>query len=51
MKSIILEEFRKRMDERTEEEKKQNPYVYVIQIINEQFGLKETVNKVSFYDA
>lgn len=43
--------FNELLSSRAEEEKKQNPYVYVIQIINEQFGLKETVNKVSFYDA
>jgi hypothetical protein len=43
--------FNELLSSRTEEEKKQNPYAYVTQIINEQFGLKGTVNKVSFYDA
>lgn len=43
--------FNELLSSRTEEEKKQNPYAYVAQIINEQFGLKGTVNKVSFYDA
>lgn len=36
---------------RNEEEKKQNPYTYVAGIVNEQFGLKGTVTRISVYNA
>lgn len=38
------------LEERTEEEKKKNPYVYVMQVINEQFGLKGKVTHIHIFD-
>ena len=34
---------------RKEEEKKMNPYTFVMKIINEQFGVKGEVTHVSIY--
>ena len=38
------------LEGRSEEEKKKNPYVYVMQIINEQFGLKGKVTHIHIFD-
>lgn len=38
------------LEGRTEEEKKKNPYVYVMQVINEQFGLKGKVTHIHIFD-
>lgn len=35
---------------RTQEEEKQNPYSYVINLINETYGLKGNVTHVSIFD-
>ena len=35
---------------RSEGEKKLNPYVFVMGIINEQFGIKGEVTHISIYD-
>lgn len=34
---------------RTEEEKKLNPYNYVMNVVNEQFGLRGTVKHISIF--
>lgn len=34
----------------TEDEKKQNPYEYVIGVINEQFGLRGKVTHICIYN-
>lgn len=38
------------LEERTDEEKKKNPYAYVIKIINDQFGLKGQVTHIHIFD-
>ena len=38
------------LDSRSDEEKKMNPYVFVIKYINENFGLKGTVKHISLFD-
>ena len=38
------------LEGRSEEDKKKNPYTYVIQIINEQFGLKNKVTHIHIFD-
>lgn len=35
---------------RTEEEKKLNPYAFVTKVVNEEFGIKGTISRVSFYN-
>ena len=35
---------------RKEEEKKLNPYVFVMKIVNEQFGIKGEVTHISVYN-
>lgn len=35
---------------RTEEEKKMNPYEFVAQVVNREFGVKGTVSRISFYN-
>lgn len=35
---------------RSEEEKKLNPYAFVMQVINREFGIKGTVTHISIYD-
>ena len=35
------------LNRRTDMEEKENPYNYVIKVINEQFGLKGTVTQLS----
>lgn len=35
------------LEKRSENEKKENPYVYVMKIINEQYGLKGIVTSIS----
>ena len=39
------------LDTRSEEEKKLNPYVFVIRYINDNFGLKGRVRHISLFDA
>lgn len=34
----------------TEDDKKMNPYVYVMNVVNESFGLKGTVKHISIFD-
>lgn len=35
---------------RTAEEKKENPYTYVMRVLNQDFGLKGTVKHVLIYN-
>jgi hypothetical protein len=35
---------------RKDNEKKMNPYKYVMNIINEQYGLRGTVNRLNVYE-
>ena len=35
---------------RSETEKKLNPYVFVMQVVNREFGIKGTVTHISIYD-
>ena len=39
--------FKSILDTRTEMEKKLNPYTFVINVLNEQYGLKGTVKHVT----
>lgn len=39
--------FRSMLEKRTKEEGKLNPYDYVMNIINEEFGLRGTVTRLS----
>lgn len=34
----------------TESEKKQNPYEYVMKVLNEEYGLRGTVKHISIFD-
>lgn len=34
----------------TESEKKQNPYDYVMQVLNEGYGIRGTVKHISIFD-
>ena len=38
------------LDTRTEEEKKQNPYSYVMDVLNAEYGLRGTVKHISIFD-
>lgn len=42
--------FHAMLDDRTEDEKKMNPYVYVMSVINEQFGLRGSVKRILISD-
>lgn len=35
---------------RTEEQKRMNPYSFVMSVLNEQFGLKGTVKHISIFE-
>lgn len=39
--------FNSLLELRTEEEKKQNPYDFVMNVLNEQYGLRGTVKHIS----
>lgn len=43
--------FKAYLEQRTEAEKKINPYVYVMNILNENAGLRGTVKKILISDA
>lgn len=38
------------LDKRNDLEKKQNPYNYVIDVINKEFGLRGEVKKIFIYE-
>lgn len=42
--------FNAMLEGRTESEKKLNPYAYIMGVINEQFGLRGTVQKILISD-
>lgn len=39
--------FNAMLEGRTENEKKENPYTYIMKVINEQYGLKGIVTSIS----
>ncbi len=42
--------FKTLLDTRSEIEKKLNPYVFVMNLLNEQYGLKGTVKRITIID-
>lgn len=42
--------FNAMLEHRTEAEKKMNPYTYITNVVNEEFGLKGTVKKILVSD-
>lgn len=34
---------------RSDEEKKMNPYAFVTEVVNKEFGVKGTVTRIAFY--
>lgn len=38
------------LEGRSEEEAKQNPYNYVMDLVNREFGIKGTVKRILIYD-
>jgi len=38
------------LKDRSEEEKKNNPYAFILKVINQQFGIKGTVTHISIFD-
>lgn len=44
---ITKQKFNFLLEQRTEDEKKINPYVYVMGIINAEYGLRGTVKKLA----